>query len=462
MVRTARQVLQGLLPAWETLNNPASGDEPATVRLTAALAEGSAYFYGARTSLAQAAALRERIDGSLLPQPWDSRYQQLDDNFEQLEAGLDALIALPELAGTPEERTYLLAAMNDDELRGTGGFISGLGLLRVQGGDIVRLTMVDSYILDNPVAEYPEAPGALKEFMTLGMWLPRDANWSPDFPQSARDLQNLYTLTTGQTVDGVIAFDTRATTLLVDVLGPLTLPGAPEPVNSSIVQAWMRTAWGPEAGEGMTDDWWLGRKDFMLDLAQAAVDRVQTLEDRQSLVDLAWATHEALQTGHLFLYFNHDTGQGALERAGLDNGVHPGPGDFLMIVDSNIGFNKVNARVTSQATYTVDLSNPAQPKASLEVAYRNPSQNSRWLHPSGRLRRRLCRHAEPLLLERLACAGGRWQPSGRCHSAIRTRRGAPEWFRLGRNGPFRARPQRHRPILWHDGPARPGGTDQFA
>ena len=136
--------------------------------------------------------------------------------------------------------------------------------------------------------------------MTLGMWLPRDANWSPDFPQSARDLQNLYTLTTGQTVDGVIAFDTRATTLLVDALGPLTLPGAPEPVNAAIVQSWMRTAWGPEAGQGMTNEWWLGRKDFMLDLAQAAVDRVQTLEDRQTLVDLAWAAHEALQTGHLF------------------------------------------------------------------------------------------------------------------------------------------------------------------
>ncbi|MBN1371359.1 MAG: DUF4012 domain-containing protein [Anaerolineaceae bacterium] len=374
MVRTARQTLQGLLPAWETLNDPSTGDAPATSRLTAALVEGSAYFYGAQTSLGQAAALREKIDGSLLPEPWDSRYQQLDENFEQLEAGLDALIALPELAGEPEERTYLLAAMNDDELRGTGGFISGLGLLRVKDGDIIHLTMVDSYILDNPVAEYPEAPGALKEFMTLGMWLPRDANWSPDFPQSARDLQNLYTLTTGQAVDGVIAFDTQAASLFVDVLGPLPLPGAPEPVNASIVQAWMRTAWGPEAGEDMTNDWWLGRKDFMLDLAQAAVDRVQTLEDRQSLVDLAWVAHETLQTGHLFLYFNHDTGQGALERAGLDNGVHPGPGDFLMIVDSNIGFNKVNARVTSQATYTVDLSDPAQPKASLEVTYKNPSQ----------------------------------------------------------------------------------------
>ncbi len=374
LVRTARQALQGLLPAWETLNNPASGEEPATARLTAALVEGNAYFYGARDSLSRAAALRGQIDGNLLPEPWDSRYRQFDENFELIEAALDALIALPELAGQPEERTYLLAAMNDDELRGTGGFISGLGLLRVQGGDIVRLTMVDSYILDNPVAEYPEAPGALKEFMTLGMWLPRDANWSPDFPRSAQDLQNLYTLTTGQTVDGVIAFDTRAATLFVDVLGPLTLPGAPEPVNASIVQSWMRTAWGPEAGQGMTDEWWLGRKDFMLDLAQAAVDRVQTLEDRQSLVDLAWTAREALQTGHLFLYFNHETGQGALERAGLDNGVHPGPGDFLMIVDSNIGFNKVNARITSQATYTVDLSNPTQPKASLEVAYQNPSQ----------------------------------------------------------------------------------------
>jgi len=374
MVRTARQAVQGLLPAWEALNGTNPGDQPATTRLTAALAEGSAYFYGARASLAKAALLREQIDGSLLPEPWDNRYQKLDDNFELLEAGLDALIALPELAGNPEERTYLLAAMNDDELRGTGGFISGLGLLRVQNGDIAHLTMVASYILDNPVAEYPEAPGALKEFMTLSLWLPRDANWSPDYPQTARDLQDLYEQTTGKAVDGVIAFDTRAATLFVNALGPLTLTGAPTPVDSTIVQSWMRTAWGPQAGEGMTNEWWLGRKDFMLDLAQAAVDRVQTLEDRQSLIDLAWAAHEALETGHLFIYLNQDLGQGALELAGLDGGVHPGSGDFVMIVDSNIGFNKVNARITSRALYEVDLRDPAQPGASLLVTVQNPSQ----------------------------------------------------------------------------------------
>ena len=43
--------------------------------------------------------------------------------------------------------------------------------------------------------------------------------------------------------------------------------------------------------------------------------------------------------------------------------VQPGVNDFLMLVDSNLGYNKVNAQIRQEATYLVDLSDlSAQPR----------------------------------------------------------------------------------------------------
>ncbi len=46
-------------------------------------------------------------------------------------------------------RTYLLLAQNNDELRGTGGFISGAGHVTPDRGKLADLTFADSYAVDN-------------------------------------------------------------------------------------------------------------------------------------------------------------------------------------------------------------------------------------------------------------------------------------------------------------------------
>jgi hypothetical protein len=60
-----------------------------------------------------------------------------------------------------------------------------------------------------------------------------------------------------------------------------------------------------------------------------------------------------------------------LARYHWDGVVRPEGGDFLMVVNSNIGFNKTNAVVETNLFYDVDLTALAKPVGSLTVVNKN-------------------------------------------------------------------------------------------
>jgi hypothetical protein len=80
---------------------------------------------------------------------------------------------------------------------------------------------------------------------------------------------------------------------------------------------------------------------------------------------------QALAERHLLLQFDDPVVTGFLAERGWDNAVRPGEGDYLMAVDSNVGFNKTNAVVETGLAYDVDLSDPASPLATLTVIHKN-------------------------------------------------------------------------------------------
>ncbi len=52
-----------------------------------------------------------------------------------------------------------------------------------------------------------------------------------------------------------------------------------------------------------------------------------------------------------------------------DGAVRPGVGDFLMVVDSNVGYNKVNPNIRQEIAYDVDLRHPRVPTATTTITY---------------------------------------------------------------------------------------------
>jgi hypothetical protein len=79
----------------------------------------------------------------------------------------------------------------------------------------------------------------------------------------------------------------------------------------------------------------------------------------------------ALNEHHLLIQVDNQTLTSFLGRRGWDGALRPLESDFLMVVDSNVGFNKTNAVVESSLSYDVDLSEPSAPTSSLVVSHKN-------------------------------------------------------------------------------------------
>jgi hypothetical protein len=370
LARAGDEIVSGLAPLLEPGANE-NNNLSLLERASQVLQAGDSQFLAAQAALEQARAARDRIDPGLLPDRVKPYFERLDKRFDLLVAGTQFLQLAPALLGNEQAQTYLILAQNRDELRPTGGFISGIGLLILQDGQIQQFTLGDSYAVDDFSQPYPTPPEALHRFMLADYWLPRDANWSPDFPTAAQEAQALYTLSTGLETQGVIAFNQLAVQAVLQVIGPVAVPGTDEPVTAENVENYMRQAWAPAPGQGISQEWWLHRKDFMQQLGSVILDKVLNSGKQGELVHLAGVLTSLLDQGQLLIYFNDQAAQTALGNSGWEGAIHPGKGDYLYLVDSNVGFNKVDSMVQRSLSYRVDLTDIEHPRSTVTLSYQN-------------------------------------------------------------------------------------------
>jgi len=360
-----------LLDVFSPLLEDAPGDP--IQRGLQALSDGRPDLRTARAQLGAAAEARARVDTGRLSPRVRGWVDRLDRYLPLAEVAVEAGMIAPGLLGADGPRTYLILAQNNDELRPTGGFITGVGLVRVEGGRIADLSFADSYAVDDFSKPYPEPPRPLWDHMLAELWLLRDSNWSPDFPTAARQAAYFYEYGTGQTTDGVIALNMQALRLLVEALEPLRIPGAVEPVTGDNVMDWIRQARGGAPTEGFRD-WYKHRKDFMEPLVLALRSRLEKGE-----VDwpaLARAVEQGLQEKHILIYVADPEAAALLFRQGWDGAVSSPAGDYLLVVDSNLGFNKVNPLVDETLEYKVSLGADGSAQGELQIGYHNRSQGS--------------------------------------------------------------------------------------
>ena len=322
----------------------------------------------------RASAHLQTIDASRLRSPLGPRIAQIQEALPRLRPLLDLFPLLPELLGADGERHYLIIAQNSDELRPTGGFVSGVGLVRVAQGKIAILQFEDSYAVDNHAQPHPPAPEALRRLMGTELLFLRDANWSPDFPTSARILSAIYKLDRGIAVDGVVAVDLFAVRAFVAALAPLSIPDVEVPITGDNVIAQIKAAWD-EPVEGVTveqniGEWVRRRKDFMPSLVQAMMERMAAGE--VDLRRLGSALMSVAAEKHLLVYLDHAAAQAVISAIGWDGSIQPGTQDYLAIYDTNFGYNKVNALVTRRTDYQVAWEQEGW-TARLTLTYTHPA-----------------------------------------------------------------------------------------
>jgi len=379
-------VTDGLSPLLADMQARDAGD-PDAGEATLDLAEAVSALEAAQPSLATAGDKLERAWDLQLElekvalSPRVGRLLDLTGRYlPLLRTGVRAAQIAPELMAAEGQRTYLILAQNDDERRPTGGWISGYGLVTLEQGEISEVTFSDSWAADNLQVPHEIPPESMLRALWAEIWLFRDANWSPDFPTSAQVAEAILLRDQGIAVDGVFAVDQRALQLLVGALAPLDVASSDQPITASNLLAFMRDAWAqPEDGVAISEDWsdWVARrKDFMPDLVDAMQRKVQ---DQPGAVDLGLLVRslwQGLQERHILAYMHDDRASEILASQGWDGSILDAPGDYLQVVDANVGFNKVDPNVRREIAYSVDLRDPEGASAELAVNYRNESQRS--------------------------------------------------------------------------------------
>ncbi|MCP4429155.1 MAG: DUF4012 domain-containing protein, partial [Chloroflexi bacterium] len=371
--------LDGFKPALEEIsaNNKSGADLiPALMPI---IADARPELAAMRLSLDRIAAARSQIN-NLEEQPYRLRTLiELMDNWLPLaQSGLKLAPHAPQILGADNPRYYLIIAQNEDELRSTGGFISGAGLVIVENGRIADLSFLDANLVDNWLEKpYDIPPQPLYEYMRLDMFLFRDANFWPDFPTSAEKAMELYRY--GQDtppLDGVIAVDQRFLQLLVEAVEPVSIPDSELTITSDNVIENLQAAWSIQEDQA-TRDWILGRKAFIGDFAAAIQTKLESDPSGIDPVLLAENMLQAIETKHLQIYLRDPALAAILSELGWDGRLPNAPQrDFLMIVDSNMGYNKTNIYINREIAYQVHVQEDGSAQANVTVNYQHSGEDT--------------------------------------------------------------------------------------
>jgi hypothetical protein len=209
---------------------------------------------------------------------------------------------------------------------------------------------------------YDVPPQALHDFMLLGLFLFRDANFWPDFAVSGQKAMDLFAYGRDvEPLDGVIGIDQESLRLLLAGMGPVTIPDTGEVVNSKNIQKSLQEAWTLQDGVAQ-------RKAFLEPFAAAILQRVNEGAGDIDPLNLVRQLNQALKQKDLQIYVRNPDAAAMLAANNWDGRMVAGDyGDMLEIVDTNVGYNKANFFIDRSVSYDVQLADSGISEAVLTI-----------------------------------------------------------------------------------------------
>ena len=272
----------------------------------------------------------------LVSQLADARSQVLTE-LQRVQPELDGYLRvqdqLPDMLGMNGPRRYLVLAEDPAELRPSGGFIGTYGIVTFDQGRITERKFQNTLLLDfTPGPPYVEPPSGLKNHLlgTKFSWQLADAGWSPDFPTSAQEALQLYTLESGDSqVDGVIALDTYCIDIVLGVTGPIEVPeyGVTVKAGETTLTALANTRQSTDPG--------VDRKAFLDVFGGRLLDAMMATPNAKwpALLD---ALGSAAGQRHLMAWAKDGSAESLFGWAGWDGAVRADQGDYVEAADANV------------------------------------------------------------------------------------------------------------------------------
>ncbi len=304
-----------------------------------------------------------------------------DELFADARRGLDLLGAAGPALGMDQPRTYLLLGQNNAEIRATGGFIGSMGAVTLDKGAVVGLEYGSSYTPDEGVTPIAPPP-PMARYMGLGGWYLRDANWWPDFPASAAQVEQAWLRAGRRPVDGVIALDTTTVLTLLRLVGPVQVEdygavSADDFDKEAAQQLYSRAALTNYTAFQQAKNAFLGAT------SRALVARLLSLSPAEAL-PLGQALQQLLEEKHLLLAFKDPSLIQVAHANDWDGSIPPPEGDSLYVVDSSVSYGDSYPYVTTEDSLTVNLAEDGSQYHELVLNYKNiyPQGVPSWMPPA--------------------------------------------------------------------------------
>jgi len=276
---------------------------------------------------------------------------------------------LPKFLGFTKPVTYLMLFENNTELRPGGGFIGSYAVVRIDKGrtELLKLEGTEAIDRNTPKEWNPEPPIQIKRHLGMGKWYFRDANWSPDFSESAKKALELYKGENGveaDKIDMVIGFTPTLLERLMQVTGPLTVDGI-EFTSQNVTE---KLEYEVEYGYDERGIVFRERKKIMQPFFHAIFGslKLDALTNWQKYLDIG---KEMIKEKQLMFYAIDTAWQNDLKKQDWTGDVKDAASDYLLWVDTNLAALKTDHAIKRSLKYTVAPEKDGRIKATAEMAY---------------------------------------------------------------------------------------------
>lgn len=288
--------------------------------------------------LSMAASLQRKmatINDGVLPEELRGKIASARTQIGQMMAAMLEVESnyevLMRLLGDKTPHRYLVLLQNNHELRATGGFIGSYLIIDVNDGTITKMEAKDIYETDGHLHDIVEPPPGIDQ--VADRLYMRDANYSPDFPTSAREIMWFLEHSKGPSVDTVVAIDQSLVESLLEFTGPLVLPSFPFQIRADNFSDIISFYTEAKLSDSATP------KQLLFDLIPVLQSKLADLDNFSELLTMGT---ELMEEGHVQAYSADFEVQELITRIGLDGAmVEAGDkADYLSVITTAIGGNK--------------------------------------------------------------------------------------------------------------------------
>lgn len=276
-------------------------------------------------------------------------------------------------------RVFMVLLQNNYELRPGGGFLGQYAVIKIKNGEIISTVVEDANLLDQRIKNANikiTPPWPLTKYSQIKRWMLRDSNFSPDFPFNAGKAEYFYRLGGGhEKFDGVIAVNADVFNHALDLTGPITMPGFGTFSSTDGALKLEEAVEKNYLGDDVPAELKEARKNIMKQIAAEMIKRLNNIGNIPKIAEFA---QSELRGKDIMLFF-HDTNlQALVESVHWDGSVTKDwAGDYLMVVDANLGALKSDFYVKRSLNYTVDFTSE-HPKANVSYTYNHTATHGDW------------------------------------------------------------------------------------